>query len=92
MYNVKSAAHKHCFATCAKRVYLLVLFPALGARCNSDAYKNWTATENPKVNCLLGQKVVYQRRRAQSLCYNGMDYDRPISVINCSCTVDDYEW
>ena len=41
--------------------------------------------------CLLGRKETYERRIPNSNCYNGLDYDRPISFENCPCIREDYE-
>ena len=70
-----------------------VVCPACaGNTCTDDDYKQWSPTDNPRVDCLLGRKMVFERRRAHSLCYNGRNYDREIAQLNCSCTVEDYEW
>jgi hypothetical protein len=68
-----------------------ILYPS-GTQCTNDDYKDWTPSESSKVNCLLGQKVVYSRRRAHSVCFNGGSFERKISVQNCTCTELDYEW
>jgi hypothetical protein len=53
-------------------------------------YESWTPTsQNGK--CLMGKKVTYLRRKANSECFNPDD----MSLINtpeiCECTADDYE-
>ena len=62
--------------------------------CGDGDYKDWTPTHHlyGSQNCLLGQHLVYERRLAHAYCYNGRDYDREISVNNCTCTIEDYEW
>ncbi|XP_071492134.1 sortilin-related receptor-like [Diadema antillarum] len=60
--------------------------------CQDDDYKQWWPGEEfPEHNCLLGRKTIYERRRVHSDCFNGRDYDRPISSVNCSCDRDDFE-
>lgn len=63
----------------------------LGKPCQADDYKRWSPTDNPKVDCLLGRRTIYERRRPHSLCFNGRDYEREISTDKCLCTVQDYE-
>ncbi|ELU15207.1 hypothetical protein CAPTEDRAFT_219450 [Capitella teleta] len=63
----------------------------LGQPCTDDDYKIWSPTDNPRVDCLLGRKMSFERRRAHSLCFNGRDYDRKVSEVNCTCSVLDFE-
>ncbi|CAL4091361.1 unnamed protein product, partial [Meganyctiphanes norvegica] len=60
--------------------------------CKKDDYKTWSPHDvlNGR-KCLLGRKEVYERRIPHTNCYNGLDYDRPISAKNCPCTREDYE-
>ena len=72
---------------------LTIAFVFLGGKnCTKDDYKDWSPSDNGYEECLLGQKEVFQRRRANSLCFNGREFDREISVENCSCNIMDYEW
>ena len=68
----------------------------LGSQCTSSDYKQWIPSDKlngaPGTKCVLGKKMIYERRKAKSRCYNGRNYDRPISVQNCTCTRDDFEW
>ncbi|XP_072048711.1 LOW QUALITY PROTEIN: sortilin-related receptor-like [Amphiura filiformis] len=68
---------------------------ALGSDCGNDDYKQWWPGEEhwgpEDRSCLLGRKTIYERRIAHAHCFNGRDYDRPISVQNCSCEREDYE-
>ncbi|XP_013407942.1 sortilin-related receptor isoform X2 [Lingula anatina] len=62
--------------------------------CRGDDYKEWTPsdpTEGHGRGCLLGRKVVYNRRRAHAKCLNGNDFDRPIRQENCLCLRADFE-
>ena len=61
-------------------------------QCTARNYKNWSPADNAHVDCLMGRKVTYQRKIADALCYNGRSYQRPVSVQNCSCKIEDYEW
>jgi len=64
----------------------------LGRLCNDSDYKQWAPTDDPNIDCLLGRKTVYERRRANALCFNGREYDREIYEENCPCKIEDYEW
>nr|AAC63362.1 head-activator binding protein precursor [Hydra viridissima] len=65
----------------------------LGNQCQEKDYKTWEVTDlrNSTQHCLLGKKQIYKRRDPTSLCYNGYDYDRPISSFPCLCTREDYD-
>ena len=43
-------------------------------------------------DCILGSAVTIERRRAQTCCLNGRDYDREVSVDICECNSEDFEW
>ena len=61
--------------------------------CTKKDYNEWSLidTSNGFVMCVLGRKDVFERRISRSNCYNGINYDRPISSSSCPCTRDDYE-
>ncbi|XP_042893587.1 sortilin-related receptor-like isoform X2 [Penaeus japonicus] len=60
--------------------------------CKPDDYKRWSPSDGRSGRlCLLGRKEVYERRIGHSNCYNGQNYDRPISVENCPCNREDFE-
>ena len=66
--------------------------PVFQYKCKETDYRLWSpsdALNNWK--CLLGRKDTYERRIPHANCYNGIDYDRPISTENCPCIVEDYE-
>lgn len=44
------------------------------------------------MNCLMGETVVYERRKQMSECFVGEEYFRPKSSQPCSCTEEDFEW
>ncbi|XP_072342495.1 sortilin-related receptor [Scyliorhinus torazame] len=64
---------------------------ALGVPCSENDYKLWCPSDEHGNECLLGRKVVYKRRTPHATCFNGEDFDRPITASNCSCTREDYE-
>uniref|UniRef100_UPI00398ED6D8 sortilin-related receptor isoform X2 n=1 Tax=Pristiophorus japonicus TaxID=55135 RepID=UPI00398ED6D8 len=64
---------------------------ALGVPCSENDYKLWSPSDEHGNECLLGRKIVYKRRTPHATCFNGEDFDRPITVSNCSCTREDYE-
>eukprot|EP00960_Hanusia_phi_P077226 768667-Hanusia_phi.AAC.8 len=60
----------------------------------SDAsdYEEWTPADALRSgSCLLGRKVTYTRRKRAVQCFNGWDYDRRESKVNCECTRVDFE-
>uniref|UniRef100_W5MGE8 Sortilin-related receptor n=1 Tax=Lepisosteus oculatus TaxID=7918 RepID=W5MGE8_LEPOC len=64
---------------------------ATGVPCTESDYKLWSPSDERGNECLLGRKAVFKRRTAHATCFNGEDFDRPITVTNCSCTRQDYE-
>ncbi|KAJ8343111.1 hypothetical protein SKAU_G00330390 [Synaphobranchus kaupii] len=64
---------------------------ALGVPCTERDYKPWSPSDERGNACLLGRQVVYKRRTPHATCFNGEDFDRPLTVSNCSCTRQDYE-
>ncbi|ESN90112.1 hypothetical protein HELRODRAFT_194679 [Helobdella robusta] len=67
------------------------LSSAFNRTCVDSDYYSWNPTDDPNIDCLLGKKMIYQRRKSLSLCYNGRNYDRAINVQNCPCKISDYE-
>ncbi|XP_041425155.1 sortilin-related receptor isoform X2 [Xenopus laevis] len=63
----------------------------LGVPCSDSDYKLWSPSDERGNECLLGRKTVFKRRTAHATCFNGEDFDRPITVSNCSCTREDFE-
>jgi hypothetical protein len=41
--------------------------------------------------CFLGQQVTYIRRKQDSECFNGEDFERQTMRVPCTCTEADYE-
>lgn len=55
-------------------------------------YEKWSPSDSIEVhNCLMGRKTIYVRRKRESECYNGLDFERSSIVNNCDCTDRDYE-
>uniref|UniRef100_A0A4W4GF62 Sortilin-related receptor n=1 Tax=Electrophorus electricus TaxID=8005 RepID=A0A4W4GF62_ELEEL len=63
----------------------------LGVPCSEGDYKHWSPSDERGNSCLLGRELVYKRRTPHATCFNGEDFDRPVSLSNCSCTRQDYE-
>ncbi|XP_036392634.1 sortilin-related receptor-like isoform X1 [Megalops cyprinoides] len=63
----------------------------LGVPCTEGDYKRWSPSDERGSSCLLGRELVFKRRTPHATCFNGEDFDRPVSVSNCSCTRRDYE-
>ena len=42
-------------------------------------------------DCILGRKVSYLRKRPDSQCYNGQDFEAIEKQENCECSASDYE-
>ncbi|XP_077313881.1 sortilin-related receptor [Lithobates pipiens] len=63
----------------------------LGVPCAENDYKLWSPSDERGNECLLGRKTVFKRRTPHATCFNGEDFDRPITSSNCSCTRKDFE-
>ncbi|XP_038154114.1 sortilin-related receptor isoform X1 [Cyprinodon tularosa] len=63
----------------------------LGVPCSEADYKRWSPSDEHGNECLLGREVTFKRRAPHATCFNGEDFDRPVTVSNCSCTRQDYE-
>ncbi|EDO45218.1 predicted protein [Nematostella vectensis] len=64
----------------------------LGSPCVPQDYKTWIPSDQRNGSwCLMGRKTIYERRIAHAHCFNGYDYDRPITEQNCPCTREDFE-
>ncbi|XP_042342825.1 sortilin-related receptor-like [Plectropomus leopardus] len=63
----------------------------LGVPCSDADYKRWSPSDEHGNECLLGREVTFKRRAPHATCFNGEDFDRPVTISNCSCTRQDYE-
>lgn len=62
--------------------------------CTEDDYKKWSPADHSvgkHRNCILGRKEVYERRTIHSNCYNGLNYERRVTVQNCGCDRSDFQ-
>jgi len=59
----------------------------------SSDYETWTPTDGRASGekCILGHQVTYTRRKQTSECFNGQDFQRPVSKFSCPCAMNDYE-
>lgn len=44
------------------------------------------------VPCVMGQQLTYKRRIRHANCYNGLDFNLPVSMEPCECDYNDFEW
>lgn len=73
------------------RLEVTLLCPP-GVPCSEADYKRWSPSDEHGNECLLGREVTFKRRAPHATCFNGEDFDRPVTISNCSCTRQDYEW
>ncbi|KAK2572594.1 VPS10 domain-containing receptor SorCS1 [Acropora cervicornis] len=63
----------------------------LNRKCRPENYTHWSPNdERAGGQCLLGQHIVYERRKAGDCCFNGEEYEREINVTFCTCNADDF--
>lgn len=63
-----------------------------GVPCSEADYKRWSPSDEHGNECLLGREITFKRRAPHATCFNGEEFDRPVTISNCSCTRQDYEW
>ncbi|XP_062275245.1 sortilin-related receptor [Scomber scombrus] len=63
----------------------------LGVPCSEADYKRWSPSDEHGNECLLGREITFKRQTPHATCFNGEDFDRPVTISNCSCTRQDYE-
>lgn len=73
-------------------VFLPFCVASPGVPCSEADYKRWSPSDEHGNECLLGREITYKRRAPHATCFNGEDFDRPVTIANCSCTRQDYEW
>jgi hypothetical protein len=63
--------------------------------CTPNDYQLWTPSDERVVGgddrCMLGRQTTYERRISSAVCFNGNEYDRPVSQSVCQCSVEDFE-
>merc|ERR1719316_2412910 len=62
----------------------------------SSDYETWTPSDGTSSDktgekCMLGKQVTYTRRKQTSECFNGEQFERPVSKKNCACTEEDFD-
>ena len=57
----------------------------------SSDYEKWSPSDTGSSNCLLGRKIFYSKRKRESQCFNGEEFERKTFVHNCQCTEEDWE-
>lgn len=63
-------------------------------QCTEDDYEQWTPYDNKHASewrCILGETITYTRRKQNSSCFNGMDFEPSTAPLQCPCSYDDYE-
>lgn len=79
--------------SCQYHVSMVCLFFFFsGVPCSEADYKRWSPSDEHGNECLLGREITFKRRAPHATCFNGEDFDRPVTISNCSCTRQDYEW
>ncbi|XP_044254445.1 sortilin-related receptor-like isoform X1 [Tribolium madens] len=73
----------------------LDLIKAFAYNCSKDDYKPWSPSQSDEnrsyIPCVMGQQITYHRRMPHANCYNGENFDVPISMTPCGCDIYDYE-
>lgn len=56
-------------------------------------FEKWTPYDgrHGSNKCFMGQTVTYSRRKQDSKCFNGEDYEPIVNRFPCQCTEMDYE-
>lgn len=64
----------------------------LNNKCQANNYTYWSPNdERAGGQCLLGQHLVFERRKSGDCCFNGKEYEREINISSCACGEDDFE-
>eukprot|EP00884_Botryococcus_braunii_P007264 jgi/Botrbrau1/16539/Bobra.0327s0006.1 len=82
------------------RMYVIDIKDVMGVDwkdCQSQDYEQWSPP-TPEI-CLLGKNFTYERRKRESMCFNGKEYSRADRrETSCLCDKEDveceygYEW
>jgi hypothetical protein len=54
-------------------------------------FELWTPTSQNAAQCLMGRRTSYVRRKADTLCFNDVEFERPVSTEHCQCTARDFQ-
>ncbi|KAH3790539.1 hypothetical protein DPMN_168741 [Dreissena polymorpha] len=64
-------------------------------QCGDEDFEMWSpapvAQNDASTGCIMGEHLVYERRKMMAECYYGADYYRPKSQQNCTCGPEDFE-
>ncbi|KAL4231927.1 Sortilin-related VPS10 domain containing receptor 2 [Mactra antiquata] len=66
----------------------------LQRKCSYEDYELWSPSSDVMENslkCIMGENLVFERRKQMSQCYYGTDYYRPKNIQTCSCGREDFE-
>lgn len=77
-----------------ERVFTRKCVGAEYANSEASDYELWSPHDDSSsvigVECLLGMKNTYVRRKPYRKCFNGLDYDLKIKSDTCKCKESDY--
>ena len=54
-------------------------------------FEYWTPNGLVSSTCLLGSKITYVRKKRESKCFNGEEFERINLIEKCECTEEDWE-
>jgi len=59
----------------------------------TDDYENWSPQDllSEDVPCILGETLVFKRRKRGSTCRNGPNFEGLVSEVKCACSRQDFE-
>ena len=62
-------------------------------KCAGNDYWQWAVSDGriADQNCLLGESRVIERRKIETCCLSGEQYERIVSVAPCDCAREDFE-
>eukprot|EP01111_Echinosteliopsis_oligospora_P008053 TRINITY_DN2346_c0_g1_i2.p1 TRINITY_DN2346_c0_g1~~TRINITY_DN2346_c0_g1_i2.p1 ORF type:complete len:747 (-),score=203.44 TRINITY_DN2346_c0_g1_i2:58-2298(-) len=81
-------------ATGTKHVVIGIDFSGVyEATCTEDDYEEWSPYDGRanQQQCLLGQNVVYSRKKQTAQCFNDRQTEHLLSQSICECTYEDWE-
>jgi len=61
-----------------------------GGKCSQDDFDEWSPTDKNGY-CVLGKKLIYQKRKQGKECWFGESHSHVTISKNCSCTENDFE-
>ncbi|CAI7997763.1 VPS10 domain-containing receptor SorCS2 [Geodia barretti] len=74
------------------RVFTIDFRAVFERECRDSDYILWMPWDlRSGTDCILGVTVTIERRRAQTCCLNGRDYDREVSIEICQCNEEDFQ-